>query len=230
MSQLQQAIEGSQPQDVTTESSTVEAPVETPTQQVEQEEQKPFNEHPRFREIIEERNHWRDVAMRAVQTPAPQASQPIQDDPYAGMTPEERVFYQKLDERAEKLVERKLAQVAPQFEQRIIDTQEAVVALSYERFQQLHPDVKPNSPEENAIAEKVQMGYPLEDAYKLVMFDKIRNDKLNQAKIVQTNKTQQKLAANVETQTIPAMSVKQKEKLSFRDMLRKQMEESSFQA
>lgn len=230
MSQLQNALEGSQPQDENADPSpAVEAPVETPTNQVEPE-QKPFNEHPRFKEIIDERNHWRDVAMRAVQTPAPQPNQAIPDDPYAGMTPEERVFYQKLDERAEKLVEKKLAQVAPQFEQRIRDTQEAVVALSYERFQQLHPDVKPNSPEENAIAEKVQMGYPLEDAYKLVMFDKMRADKQTQVKTAQTVKTQQKLAANVETQTIPTMSVKTKEKLSFREMLKKQMDEANFQA
>ena len=226
MSELQNVLEASQPSDEQAAPSTVEAPVETPTQQVEPE--KPFNEHPRFREIIEERNHWRDVAMRAVQTPQPTQSAP--DDPYANMTPEERVFYQKLDERAEKLVERKLAQVAPQFEQRIRDTQEAVVALSYERFQQLHPDVKSGSSEENAIAEKVQMGYPLEDAYKLVMFDKIRTDKQNQVKTAQTVKTQQKLAANVETQTIPTMSVKTKEKLSFRDMLKKQMDEANFTA
>lgn len=226
MSELQNALEGSQPQDEQAESSpAVEAPVETPTQQVEPE-QKPFDEHPRFKQLIEDRNNWRDLAMKTAKSPQPIQSAP--DDPYAGMTPEERDFYRKMDERNEKIFEKKLAQVAPQFEQRIRDTQEAVVALSYERFQQLHPDVKAGSSEENAIAEKVQMGYPLEDAYKLVMFDKIRTDKQNQVKTAQTVKTQQKLAANVETQTIPTMSVKTKEKLSFRDMLKKQMEEANF--
>ena len=229
MSELENAIEASQPSDVQSAPSAEQtgepvAHVETPTQKVEQEKEVPFNEHPRWREVQEERNYWRELALKQAQptvSPTPQA------DPYAGLTPEEKVFWQKVDERAEAIAQKKIESVRPQVEQELRQTKEAVSLMAYERFQQQHPDVKPGSPEENAIAQYFQKGYTLDDAYKVVMFDKIGTQKAQQAKEVLVNKVQQKIAANVETKTISPTS-NLSPKASFREMMKREMEKSGF--
>src|SRR3990167_6564164 len=98
--------------DVTQESSSA-APAETPAQKVEPKEP-PFNEHPRFKELIEERNYWRNVASKAVERPViqqQQAPQAPSEDPYAGMSEEEKTFYRRLDERSSKIAEAKARQM-----------------------------------------------------------------------------------------------------------------------
>lgn len=220
MSELENVLEASQPSDVPASSAeqagVPAAPVETPTYQVEQAKEPPFHEHPRWKEVQEERNYWRDLAIKQADTPRqPQAPAP---DPEAGMSPEEKVFWQKQRNlaREEAL---KVAQEREQvFAQQLNQIGNAVTAISYERFQQIHPDVRPDSPEENAIAQYFKSGVPLEDAYKIVMFDRLKSEKATQAKTVQANKTQEKLHANLETRSIPPISgVKEKPPTGYRE-------------
>ena len=226
MSELENALGDSQTSQDVPVSSTENtgepaAPAETPAPQVEQKEP-PFNEHPRFREVIEEKNYWREMALKQAQPQ--QAPQAPQVDPYANLTPEEKNFWKQVDERAETIAQRKIESVRPQVEQELRETKEAVASMAYERFQLQHPDVKPGSQEENAIAQYFQRGYSLDDAYKVVMFDRIGVQKAQHVKDIQVNKVQQKIAANVETKGISSTS-NLSPKMSFREALRKGMQE-----
>ena len=230
MSELENALGDSQtPQDVpvssTENTGEPAAHAETPAPQVEQKEP-PFNEHPRWIEVQRDRDYLRDtnaalMKLMQIREAAPVINQP---DPYANLTPEEKNFWKQVDERAETIAQRKIESVRPQVEQELRETKEAVASMAYERFQLQHPDVKPGSQEENAIAQYFQRGYSLDDAYKVVMFDRIGVQKAQQVKDIQVNKVQQKIAANVETKGISSTS-NLSPKMSFREALRKGMQE-----
>lgn len=208
--------------DVSQESSPA-APVETTTQKVEQAEV-PFNEHPRFQELIEERRYLREqlAAANNRQISQPQVQQ-AEADPYAGMDAETKAFYQNVDKRAEQIANKIVAQKEVVFSRELAETKQILATVAYERFQSKHPDVAPDSPEEASIARLYGRGYSLEDAYKVAMFDKMQNQKVQQAQVKQKQIIQQKVAANVETSTIPAGSgLPQAKKRTIRDFVEEQ--------
>ena len=153
--------------EVTEELQKPQAETATPKeaeQEVQEEqqetEQAPFNQHPRFQELIAEKNYFKQMAERLSQ----QSQQPIQQptqDPDAGKTAEERVFWQQVDERADRRAEAKLARLSPVLEAARMELAQMKVA----QFRASHPDIKSNSPEEMMIAEKIQAGYNPDDAY-----------------------------------------------------------------
>jgi hypothetical protein len=196
--------------------------VETPTQQVEQvTPEVPFNEHPRFKELIEERNYLRALAARN-NAPQPVSIQ-AEADPYTGMDAETKAFFQQVDKRAEQIAKKIVGEKEMAFKQELDKTHQILATVSYERFQAKHPDVAPDSQEEMAIATLYSKGYSLEDAYKVAMFDKMQNQKVQQAQVKQKQTVQQKVAANVETSTIPASSgLPQTKKKSIREFVEEQ--------
>lgn len=213
--------------DVTPESSQ-EAPVETPTQQVEQKPEVPFNEHPRWQELMEERKFLREqLAAANSRSIVPQA--PVQEvDPYAGMTPEEKAFFERVRGIAQKEAHGIIAEKEKIFKQELDQTKQVMATVAYERFQAKHPDVLPNSPEETAIAQLYQRGYSLDDAYKVAMFDKIQQGKVAQAQVKQKQTIQQKVAANVETSTIPVSSGLPQGKRDFRKFAEEEARKGGF--
>lgn len=188
--------------------SSQEAPVEATTNEAVQGEQEvPFNQHPRFQELIEERNYYKDLAKKAVERPImAQPQQAQQEDEYAGMSQEEKQFFQKI----EKIAERKAHKIVEEKEEgvrrELNETRQILATVAYERFQAKHPDVPPNSPEEAQIAQLYQRGYSLDDAYKVAMFDKVKNQKVQAAQVKSNQTVQKKIAANMETSSIPASS------------------------
>jgi hypothetical protein len=164
-----------------------------------QEQNVPFNEHPRFKELIEERNWYRQQLERQNQNqPQAQPQQPTTDE-FAGMTPEEERFWRAIDARADKRAEQKFKQVNPMLEAGVRE----LTNMKVQQFREAHKDIKANSPEEIQIAQKIQMGYLPEDAYRSVMWDKRSADAEKQANSNIKQKIEAKKLANVEQTSIP---------------------------
>lgn len=207
--------------DVTQESSPV-APVETPTPKVEQKEP-PFHEHPRWIERQRESELLRQQNQQLIEVVQKLTQPKAQEvDPYAGMTKEEKEFYQRIDNLAEQKTRKVLAEVAPQFQQELRETKETMAALAYERFLNKYPEVRPGSQEEGQIAELYKRGYSLDDARNLVFRDYDIQQAVGKGKNQQQVKVQQKVAANLEQKTLPPINgIPSKDKGNFRDEMRK---------
>lgn len=196
----------------------------TPQKPESQEENVPFNEHPRFKELIEERNWYRQQLERQSQT-QPQAQPQENLDPYSGMTPEEERFWRAVDQRAEKIAENKFRQVTPMLNAGIRELTNQKV----NEFRREHPDIKPNSSEETQIAQRISMGYQPEDAYKAVMWDKKILENEKQANINNKQKIEAKKQANVEQSSIPAgVNSHVKEKLTLRQRIEREAANMQF--
>jgi len=204
-----QALEAAMEASATSEEQQVQdtetaTPQEAESQEQEQpqgKEQTPFHEHPRFKEVIDEKNYWRDMAMKQMnsmqQSQSPQQIQQTarQQETLPGNTPEEREFWRMVRTEAERIADQKIQQVNPLLEAGRMELAQMKVA----QFRSAHPDIKPNSPEEVAIAERIQSGYTPEDAYRAVMWDR----KFQESQTRSTQQTKQKIIqkrqANVET-------------------------------
>ena len=180
----------------------------------------------RLKEIVDEKNWYKQQLERSLQQqPQQQPQQPTQD-PYAGMTPEEEKFWrtqrQIAREEAIKVSQEHIGQIKP-----IIDAGRMEIAQGHVReFRRDHPDIKPNSPEEIAIAEKIQMGYFTEDAYRSVMWDSKVADTERQKSQSDKQKIEAKKQANVEQRSIPqGATPPTKEKLTLRQRIEKAAEE-----
>lgn len=184
----------------------------------------PFNEHPRFKELIEERNWYRQQLER--QQPQTQVTQqqPTTDD-FAGMTPEEERFWRAVDKRAEIIADRKVQKVNPMLEAGVRE----LTNMKVQQFRDAHKDIRPNSPEETQIAQKISMGYLPEDAYRSVMWDRKSADAEKQANSNIKQKIEAKKQANVEQTSIPqGGTAPTKSKLTLRQRIEANARELEF--
>lgn len=185
--------------------------------QVEQEQEiVPLHKEERFKELIEERNWYRQQLERQSQQ-RPQVQQPTQDQ-YAGMTAEEEKFWRAVDERAERKAKQLFeSSVSPQLQLGAAELARIKVA----EFRRNHPDVKPESVEEREIARRINSGYELDDAYWAVMGPKgIRNAETQATKKVQQQMSVKK-QANVENRGIPSTAPSlPSRKLSLNEQIR----------
>jgi hypothetical protein len=200
-------------QEATQQEGQAQAPTaEQGTEQpvVEQEEGRiPYS---RFKEKVDEANFYKELLSRQ-----PQAVQPIQQqpvNPYANMTPEEERFWRAVDERAEKVAERKLSQITPVIEAGRMEIAQSKVA----QFRQSHPDIKPNSPEELEIAQRISAGYHPDDAYWAIMGPRGIRVAEEKGKQIVKQQIEAKKKANVGSTTgISQQAVAPSTKLSYRE-------------
>jgi len=205
-----------QPTQETQTPAKEEATQEQAEQQAEEESRVPYS---RLKEVVDEKNWYKQqLEQRLAQQSQQQLQQPTQD-PYAGMAPEEERFWRAVDQRADKIAEAKVRQISP-----VIDAGRMELAqMKVQQFRASHSDIKPNSPEEIAIAEKIQMGYLPEDAYKTVMWDKRVADAEKQGNINIKQKIEAKKQANVEQRSIPQGGTSPtKSKLSQKERIRQE--------
>jgi len=181
----------SEAQEKVTETPTPQEGV-TPEPVKEEQGETPLHEHPRFKEVVDEKNWYKQqLEQQMARQQQPQA--PPQD-PFAGMTPEEKVFWQNVDARAETKAKQILqTQVNPQLQAGI----QEVARLRVEQFRRDHPDIKADSVEETAIAEKIRTGYLPEDAYRAVMWDTKVGEKRESSQAEQQKRLAEKRQANV---------------------------------
>ena len=245
MEELKGAIAESLPADVTVESlptdvnkdvkveSSTPAPEVTPSPKVEPE--LPFHQHPRWREVQEEKRQAQDRAdrlERQLLEISTRLSTPQAKDPDEGLTSEEKAFWARSRQIAREEAEKVKRETEPFMQRELQEQRMLVSSIMYERFQQQHPDVKPGSEEENTIAQKVRSGYSLEDAYNLVTYpQKLKNAEEAARKKVEeeiSRKNKQKVAANLEGPGVSSTSpIQSKAKLSLRDIVENHMARES---
>jgi hypothetical protein len=237
MEELKSAIQESLPENVTPESlptdvnkdvtpdSSKAAPEVTPSPKVEQEV--PFHEHPRWKEIRERErvaSERADRLERQLMEVSNRLSTPQAKDPEEGLAPEEKAFWAKSRQIAREEAQRVKQETEPLVQRELQEQRMLVSSLMYERFQQQHPDVKPGSEEENSIAQKVRSGYSLEDAYNLVTYpQKLKSATEAARKQVEEEiqrKTKQKIAANLEGTGVSSNSpIQSKPRVSIKDLV-----------
>lgn len=200
-------------QDVRTESSTVETteaqPAEgTAKQPVEKEV--PFHEHPRWKEIQQEKEEAKRRAaflegqLQAIQQ---QQNKPIaEEDLYTGLSAEEKVAYQNLDARTKKIFMKEIQARESQYENRIARAEGVIARIAEKEFRKENPDLEQNSPEEARIAKLIGAGLDAEEAAWAVLGKKRAEraalEKETQLKTKQQAKTQEKIQANLETKSV----------------------------
>jgi len=162
---------------------------ETPPVKEEQEET-PLHEHPRFKEVVDEKNWWKEQYQQQQQRQ--QTPQPQPQDPDAGKTPEEKVFWQNVRQEAQKAV-------SPQIQAGVNE----IARLRTTIFLKEHPDVKEGTPEYQQIAQKISQGYLPDDAYKAVFWDK----KVETKRETNTAQQQQRLEAKKKANVVSPQSV-----------------------
>ena len=220
--------ESSTVQDENTESSPVQSE-ETPSPKVTEKEP-PFHEHPRFKELVEEKNNLQrqlvDLANKAL-TPQQNQAQ-IEQKVYDAKTPEEKAFWEQVEKVADSISAKRERKLRDELdaEKKVIYTQTGQLLAN--EFLKVHPDIKKGSSELKEIVDTARnKGLDLDEAYKLVMFDK----QVEAVAARKQEKTQEviknKVAANLETKTIPKNALKEKEKeRSLSDVLDEQLKES----
>jgi len=186
--------------------SETATPQQAENQEQEQQQEKenvPFHLHPRFKELIDE-NRWLKNNLEQIISKQPtnqNIQQPTQDQ-YGNMTPEEERFWRMVDQRAERIAEQKVQKINPMLESGVRE----LTNMKVQQFRNAHPDIKPNSPDEYAIADRIKIGYSPDDAYWSVMGP--RGIKVAEEKGKQQVKQQIEIKrkANVESNSIPAQS------------------------
>ena len=218
---LEEKVEdqGSTPDDVIEDSSLSEdTQIEEATSQEATEKEPPFHEHPRFQELIAEKNELKEEnkqlqqrmyeTLEKMQTPTQETAK---EQLFTANTPEEKQFWQQVINIAEKKAEERFSARERQYEQRIKASEKMTGNLIVKNFLKAHPDLKKSSVEMKEITQKAyslaQTGMDvtdaLEDSYKVVMFDKVQDQRVVQAKQQKQQKLVEKARANVETTSIP---------------------------
>jgi len=192
------------------------------TQEPVEESKIPYS---RLKEVVDEKNWYKQQLERKLQESQSQQQfqQPAQPPQELGNTPEEREFYRLQRQIAREEAEKVFGRVTP-----IIDAgRMELVLMKVQQFRTQHSDVRPNSPEEVAIAEKIQMGYLPEDAYRSVMWDKKVGEKTEQLNQSNRQKIEAKKSANVEQRSIPNNAIPPtKEKLTLRQRIERNAQEA----
>jgi hypothetical protein len=196
------------PQDVSTESST-EAQTEEATSPKATEKEPPFNEHPRWKELQEERRELREQNNRLQEQlfqiannsrpMQPQIEEKIEE----AATPEEREFWRKVDDRAEKRAEAKIKNLVEEFKKEKQVLYDQFGQMAAKEFLKDHANIQKGSAELKEIVNTARTkNLDLDDAYKLVMFDKEKEMAAENAKRQKQDQNKKKLAANVERGTV----------------------------
>ena len=143
------------------------------------------------------------MALERVQAPtSPQA------DPWDGKVNHPDAQTAMFWQEQKRLFEYEARRVSDQQNQSLMQVVDAgrreLAAIKISHFRKENPDIKPDSPEEKAIAGLVSQGYDLESARKLALYDRLEQE--NQALKSKQSSVGSKAAANATgpTTSIPA--------------------------
>lgn len=209
-----QPAESSPVTDAQVASSTAEVqPAEGTAQKpVEPKEEPPFHEHPRFKELISEKRELQEQNKQLLETlrsmPRQEQAAVIEQKEYLANTPEEKEFWRTVEATADRLATKKIAEKEKQFSAQIGAVYKQVGAIAAKEFLKDHPDVKRESDDlKDIVALSSQRGLDLDEAYKIVMFDKAQQLAVEKEKTKQQQNVKARQAANVETSSIPHNSI-----------------------
>lgn len=218
--EVQDVTEESSPQeDVETESSTEEQSEATEEQAVP-ESQVPYD---RFKEVNEEKIYWRDkFAEQASKQP-----EVVEPDPNASLDPQTKLFYQDLDKRTQKAIEKARKEEREQYQAELNAVRMQSAKIQERIFRQDQTDVVAGSKDEIEIAGLIRMGMDPNKAAWAVMGPK-RVETAKSGKVIkQQNKNKMKAQANIETSGVQEGSgLPAAETLDFRADLDRRMKEA----
>jgi len=211
-------------QDVDSESSTEDLAEPTAEEGGQEEENVPFHEHPRWKEVqadkekaVAEAQYYRGQAEMAKTIPQQQQQAPV--DRYAGMDAQTKLFYQEADKRTEEIVQAAVNRAKTEMGGVVQRQAETIGELQAKAYHQENSDIPKDSPEEREIIQKLGKGYTLEDATWSVMGPKRMQEAQRKGTIRKEEKKVMKSKANLATNTLTAEKVPGSKK-SFRDSLK----------
>ena len=214
--ELEQALEAAPPAAPSEQQTDTEsAPPQQAESQEEQEQpvaekEAPLHEHPRFQEVVGEKNWYKQQLEQQLQRQQSQQQfqQPQAPDPYAHLTPEEQRWYRERDTQVKDLARREAEKYIQQNVKPVIDAGRMEMAkMSVTEFRRAHSDIKPNSPDEISIAEKINTGYTPDDAYWAVMGPRGIRVAEEKSKLQYKQRVEAKKKANVESRSLPSKTV-----------------------
>ena len=228
------------PADGTTDSSSDSTPLAQPaseqgtppsTQPVVAVEP-PFHEHPRWKEVQQEKDALREQnrvlaeTLQRVVQPAPVA----EADPWAGLVnhldPATAQFYQQQRVLFQHEARRVADQQLQPLQQAVGMGRAQLAQVTLSKFYQDNPDITPQSPEALDIAARVQQGYPLEEAKWIVMGPRYAQQAktVSQSAQVKSHQAAQKRQLPPDSGSgIPAASGLPARQPSFRETLQQEL-------
>jgi len=188
-----------------------------------------FDQHPRWQErqreleALRAQNQQLLDAVQRIAQPVTQAQPPA--DPYAGMDAATAEFYRNMDRRIEqKAQEISVRQMQPILQSMDLGRQQ-LAKVTLVNFYKENPDITPNSAEAQAIAQKIQQGYDLEDAKWVVMGPKYHQQLTQQRQTTGKKQEVHRQQAPPEGGPgIPATSGLPQPKETFRDTLARELD------
>ena len=207
---------------------SIAAPAEVTAQKAGQGKEPPFHEHPRWKELQEERRQLLQQNQKLMDILEKQQAPKVESarsDPFAKYPEAERPAWQEIYNIAKMAAQEVAEKEGRPILQDIEQQKSVVAAMAYAAFQQRHPDIKPGSSEEAQVAEKIRAGYHPEDAYIVVMSPKQNAALQAQIKSRETAKTKDKIAANLEFGSVPANSPISQKPKTFREVAATAVEE-----
>jgi len=236
MPEDQDVVQDSSPtEDVQTESSPEEQQEDlgepTPEQGGQEEKEPPFNLHPRWQQMQEDKAkseadaaYWKGMA-EARQTPS--TPQQPETDPYAGMDAQSKLWMQERDKRVVQLAKSVVSEEKNQLRAELDALKQGYGDVREKLFRQENIDVVPGSQEEKEIAQYINMGMQPDKAAWAVLGDKRVKDVQRKTNLKVKTSPQVKAQANLNTSSVPQGSLPQKERLSFAQRLEKNMKEAN---
>lgn len=205
----------------------VAEPEEATSQEAVQQEEVQTVPYDRFREVNEEKKYYQKlVEQLASRQTSGETQKQVEQDPYANMSAEEAHFYRNLDARNKRLIQEEAKRLADPIVRQNQVLARQVSQMMERDFRKSNTDVVPNSEEEQKIANYISMGMTPDDAAWAVMGKKrLEAERVGKAK-QQQKKVEQKIKANLETNSIPNGSPISQKKLSFREELDAKMQEA----
>ena len=212
--------ESSTSEDEESESSTEEQSEATEEQAAPEEQIIPYD---RFKEVNDEKNYWRDkFAEQAGRQP-----EVPETDPNANLDPQTKVFYQDLDKRTQKAIDKARKEERAEYQTRLDALALQNAKIQERLFREDQKDVSPGSKEENEIAGLIRQGVdPNKAAWAVMGPKRVESAKSNKV-VKQQNKTKLKAQANMETSGVQEGSgLPAGETVDFRSDLDRRMKES----
>lgn len=205
LTQEQELDSSANDQDVNQDSSLEETQLEEPTSEEGVEKEVPFHQHPRFKELVDQKNEAKQQADLLQQkllelTDKALTRKEPSEDPYADLDGESKRWLKQRDVQVEEIARRVAAEERKKAEVEIQMVRNEYGKVAAQQFLSGHPDVNKGSDELRTIVNKArEIGGNLDDAYKIVMFEKNGEAAARRATQKKQQQIKEKLAANVET-------------------------------
>jgi len=210
-------------------------PGEATPQEEAVEKEPPFNEHPRFKEVIAEKNELKQTVANlqqqivdiATSQKTPSEQKDAVDELLVDQDDDTKKWVNNfLKPVIQKVVDNAKKEATQPLVEQLQRSNAMVGEVIADRFIEKNPEIVKGSPEMEAVtkeaAELTKYGMPikqaLEKAKRIVMFDKVGKRAVEKVKADTKEKNKEKEKANLEVSTIPSQTLSKEKELSAGDI------------